>query len=258
MSAATIVATQEQFKSTPPARPSRIPVKFASLGRSRPQAVRRGAGRGSGRPKHWHGLLQIGKDPVAVGSPGDRERRGTVRQKRPHGRQHDLRPRRRDGDHRRARARCGFSIVSLDSGDKFLSLPSSRGTWPDQLAGANRITPAFEAASRVVSESGPACPPETKRRIAGLLNEAHEGVVAAAGPIAGEGLPGAEPVGGERQAAWAPTRRSSPESSGSCRRAAGVAMAAASWIPGPGEERLRSGTVTIPDREGDPDAGPRP
>ena len=81
--------------------------------------------------------------------------------------------------HPRAQAACGFTLVSLDSGDEALAETSGEGAWREWLAEDRRVTPADEACFRLDFEAWLAGLPARKRRVAELLAEGHEGVVVA-------------------------------------------------------------------------------
>lgn len=101
----------------------------------------------------WHGLIKRGKDPVAVGFHGIAT--NAIR---------NLQQGRRFGDtnggqaalvvyHRKAQAKCGFKLISLDTGDDAGAEDSTRGSWREWLAWDHRVGPADEAAFRVDFEA---------------------------------------------------------------------------------------------------------
>jgi DNA-directed RNA polymerase specialized sigma24 family protein len=178
MSAIALVAAQDAFTRTLSAVEDAV--KFAFRRRLRPQdyeevmAEARAAAWSA-----WHGLVKKGKDPVAVGVHGIATNAiRNVRQGRRVGHQGGGRGA-MDIYSGKARAKCGFTLVSLDSGDDAGDEDSARGPWREWLAEDNRVTPADEAAFRVDFEAWLEGLPSMKRRIAELLAAGHGGVVVA-------------------------------------------------------------------------------
>ena len=128
----------------------------------------------------WHGLVERGKDPVEVGVHGIAANAiRWVRNGRKVGNPTCGRGA-MDVYHPKAQAACGFTLVSLDSGDVEQGAGSRARTpggsgWPR----TTRSRPADEAAFRLDFEGWLAGLPERKRRVAELLAEGHEGVVVA-------------------------------------------------------------------------------
>jgi hypothetical protein len=127
----------------------------------------------------WHGLLKRGKDPVEVGVHGiARNAIRYVKNRRKLGNQTCGRGA-MDVFHPTAQSRCGFTLVSLDTGAAAFPGESTRGGWREWLAEDNRVTPADEAAFRVDFEDWLAGLPARKRRVAELLAQGHDGVAVA-------------------------------------------------------------------------------
>ncbi len=129
----------------------------------------------------WHGLVfKKGKDPVEVGVHGIANNAiRYVRNGRKLGCGGISGRGAMDVYHRKAQAKCGFRMISLDSGDDIPAASSGKVEWRDWLAEDNKVTPADEAAFRVDFANWLAALPERKRRVAELLAEGHEGVVVA-------------------------------------------------------------------------------
>jgi len=128
--------------------------------------------------KAWRGLVERGKDPVAVGISGIA---GYAVRHVFNGRRIGHRGGGRgsmDVYHFKAQAACGFKVVGLDrDGDR----EPGRGSdaWKEWLACDNRVGPADEACFRIDFEAWLEGLPERRRRVAELLAEGHEtGVVA--------------------------------------------------------------------------------
>src|SRR4051812_10565718 len=146
MSAASLSDVHRQFEAALPAVTNAARYAFR---RRRPQdredavAEARAAAWSA-----WHGLLQRGKDPVAVGVHGIAA--NAIRYVR-NGRRLGHKGGGRgsmDVYHPRAQAACGFTLVGLDTiDDPVLATPSS--AWRQRLAEDNRSTPADEAAFRL-------------------------------------------------------------------------------------------------------------
>jgi hypothetical protein len=178
MSALSLASAQQSFTDTLSAVEDAV--KFAFRRRLRPQEYEEALAEARAAAwSAWHGLVERGKDPVEVGVHGIAS--NSIRW---------VRARRRVGNptcgrgamdvyHPRAQATCGFTLVSLDSGDVALAETSGAGTWREWLAEDNKVTPADEAAFRVDFEGWLAGLPGRKRRVAELLAEGHEGVVVA-------------------------------------------------------------------------------
>jgi hypothetical protein len=127
----------------------------------------------------WHGLVARGQDPVAVGVTGIA-----------HNACRYVRNGRRLGTgscgrgvmdvyHRKAQAACGFTVLSLDSGDEITARPTTGSHWRQWLAADSRVGPAATAAFRLDFSAWLEELPERKRQMAELLALGHEtGVVA--------------------------------------------------------------------------------
>ena len=180
MSALSLVAAQEQFTATLSAVEDAV--KFAFRRRLRPQEYEEALAEARAAAwSAWHGLVERGKDPVEVGVHGIATNAVRYVRPRPQGRQ----PRPAAGapwtsTTARRRRRCGFTLVSLDTGDEVDAEDSTRGSWREWLAEDNRVRPADEACFRVDFEGWLEGLPARKRRIAELLAEGHEGVAVAA------------------------------------------------------------------------------
>ena len=179
MSAMSLASAQQSFVATQSAVEDAV--KFAFRHRLRAQDYEDAMAEAKAAAwSAWHGLVvKRGKDPVEVGVHGIAN--NAIRW---------VRARRRvcnnncgrgamDVYHPRAQAACGFTLVSLDSGDEVNPGVSTRGAWKEWLSEDNKVTPADEAAFRVDFEGWLAGLPERKRRVAELLAEGHEGVAVA-------------------------------------------------------------------------------
>ncbi len=128
--------------------------------------------------KAWRGLVERGKDPVAVGVSGIA---GYAVRHVKNGRRIGHRGGGRgsmDVYHFRAQAACGFKVVSLDR-DAGREPGQGSDAWREWLACDNRVGPADEAAFRIDFAAWLEGLPERRRRVAELLAEGHEtGVVA--------------------------------------------------------------------------------
>jgi hypothetical protein len=178
MSALSLVAAQEQFTATLSAVEDAV--HYAFRRRLRPQEYEEALAEARAAAwSAWHGLVQRGKDPVEVGVHGIAANAiRWVRARRKVGNTNCGRGA-MDVYHPRAQAACGFTLVSLDSGDEVDAGDSTRGSWREWLSEDNRVTPADEAAFRLDFEGWLIGLPERKRRVAELLAEGHEGVVVA-------------------------------------------------------------------------------
>jgi hypothetical protein len=127
----------------------------------------------------WHGLVARGQDPVAVGVTGitynacryvrNGRRLGTGSCGRGV----------MDVYHRKAQAACGFTILSVDSGDEISARPTTGSHWRQWLAADSRVGPAAIAAFRLDFSVWLEELPKRKRQMAELLALGHEtGVVA--------------------------------------------------------------------------------
>ena len=189
MSAMSLASAQQQFTATLSAVEDAV--RFAFRRRLRPQEYEEALAEARAAAwSAWHGLVQRGKDPLEVGVHGIAN--NAIRY---------VRQRRRVGNttcgrgamdvfHRKAQKTCGFTLVSLDSGDEVD--PGIR-RWGPGGSGWPRTTgsrPADEAAFRLDFAGWLAGLPERKRRVAELLAEGHEGVVVARlvgiAPVAGQ------------------------------------------------------------------------
>ena len=148
----------------------------------------------------WTGLIKRGKDPVEVGVHGIAT--NAVRYVR-NGRKVGNTTCGRgamDVYHRKAQAACGFTLVSLDSGEGDAG-DSTRGSWREWLAEDNKVSPGDEAAFRLDFADWLAGLSARKRRIAELLTEGHDGNVVAR--LAGVSPGRVSQVRGELEASWA-------------------------------------------------------
>ncbi len=178
MSALSLFAAQEQFTATLSAVEDAV--RFAFRRRLRPQEYEEAPAEARAAAwSAWHGLVERGKDPREVGVHGIASNAiRWVRARRKVGNTNCGRGA-MDVYHPRAQAACGFTLVSLESGDEAEAGDSTRGSWRGWLAEDNKVTPADEAAFRLDFEGWLAILPERKRRVAELLAEGHEGVVVA-------------------------------------------------------------------------------
>jgi len=178
MSALSLVAAQDAFTRTLSAVEDAV--HFAFRKRLRPQAYEEALAEAKAAAwSAWHGLIKRGKDPVAVGVHGIAANAiRNVRQGRRVGHKGGGRGG-MDVYHGKAQAKCGFTLVSLDTGDDADIEDSTRGSWRERLAEDNRVGPAEEACFRVDFEAWLEGLSPRKRQIAELLTEGHEGVVVA-------------------------------------------------------------------------------
>jgi hypothetical protein len=176
MSALSLTRAQQQFTAHLPAVDNAALFAFRRRRRQdREEAV---AEARACAWKAWRGLVERGKDPVAVGVSGIA---GYAVRHVLNGRRIGNRGGGRGGMdvfNFKAQAACRFKVVSLDSNDQFI--PGSLvGTWKEWLACDHRVGPADAAAFRVDFSAWLAGLSERKRRVAELLAEGHEGVVVA-------------------------------------------------------------------------------
>src|SRR4051812_41218400 len=148
MSAMSLCVAQEKFTATLSAVEDAV--KFAFRRRLRPQEYEEALAEARAAAwSAWHGLVERGKDPVEVGVHGIAA--NAIRW---------VRARRKVGNptcgrgamdvfHHKAQKACGFTLVSLDSGDVALAGTSGAGAWREWLAEDNKVTPADEAAFRL-------------------------------------------------------------------------------------------------------------
>ena len=178
MSALSLVAAQDAFIQTLAAVEDAV--HFAFRKRLRPQAYEEALAEAKAAAwSAWHGLIKRGKDPVAVGVHGIAANAiRNVRQGRRVGHKGCGRGG-MDVYSSKARARCGFRLVSLDSGDDADIEDSTRGSWREWLAEDNRVGPAEEACFRVDFGGWLEGLSPRKRKIAELLTEGHDGVTVA-------------------------------------------------------------------------------
>jgi hypothetical protein len=126
----------------------------------------------------WHGLLERGKDPLAVGIWGIAANACRyVRNGRRIGNRHRGRGA-MDVHHPRAQKRDGFRVISLDAKDELIP-GMGHQDWREWLAADNRCTPADEAAFRIDFATWLDALPPRKRQMAALLAEGHGTGVAA-------------------------------------------------------------------------------
>jgi hypothetical protein len=170
MSALSLVAAQDQFTATLSAVEDAV--RFAFRKRLRPQEYEEALAEARAAAwSAWHGLIKRGKDPVAVGVHGIAT--NAVRYVR-NGRKVGNLARGQaamDVYHRKAQAKGGFNLVSLDSGDEFHPDRPFGGAWREWLAEDNRATPADEACFHVDFETWLESLPARKRQMAVLLAE---------------------------------------------------------------------------------------
>ncbi len=176
MSAASMTLAHRQFEAALPAITSTARYAFRRRRyQDRAEAV---AEAQACAWKAWRGLVERGKDPVAVGVSGIA---GYAVRHVLNGRRIGNRGGGRGGMdvfHFKAQAACGFKVVGLG---RDAEREPGRGSdaWKEWLACDNRVGPADEAAFRVDFGSWLAALPGRKRRVAELLAEGHEGVVVA-------------------------------------------------------------------------------
>jgi len=178
MSALSLVAAQQEFTRTISAVEDAV--KFAFRRRLRPQEYEEALAEAKAAAwSAWAGLIKRGKDPLAVGVHGIAS--NAIRSVR-NGRKLGCGTAGRgamDIFHRKAQAKCGYKLVSLDSGDGTPADSSGKGEWRDWLAEAKTCTPADLAASRIDLASWLSRLPERKRRIFETLAQGHDGIVVA-------------------------------------------------------------------------------
>jgi hypothetical protein len=176
MSAMSLCVAQEQFTAALPAITGAARYAFR---RRRPQDRDEAIAEAQACAwKAWRGLVERGKDPVAVGVSGIA---GYAVRHVKNGRRIGNRCGGRgsmDVFHFKAQAACGFKVVGLDR-DADREPGRDCDAWREWLACDNRVGPADEAAFRVDFEGWLAGLPERKRRVAELLAEGHDGVVVA-------------------------------------------------------------------------------
>jgi DNA-directed RNA polymerase specialized sigma24 family protein len=131
--------------------------------------------------KAWRGLVNRGRDPIAVGVTGIAAwaARHAIKGRRIGNRgggRHAM-----DIFHRRAQKLGGFRIVSYDSRPG-AQLDSEPEAWREWLTHDRRVTPADAAVFRVDFASWLAALPERRRRTAELLAEGH-GTLEVAGQV---------------------------------------------------------------------------
>ncbi len=169
MSAASMTTAHAQFEAALPAITSAARYAFR---RRRPQDRDEAVAEARACAwKAWRGLVERGKDPVAVGVSGIA---GYAVRHVINGRRIGHRGGGRgsmDVFHFRAQAACGFKVVSLDSEAEVPPEPSFRGAWVGWFAGDNRVTPADEACFRLDFTAWLESLPGRKRRVAELLAE---------------------------------------------------------------------------------------
>ena len=144
----------------------------------------------------WHGLIEKGKDPLAVGVTGIANNAiRYVKSGRKLGNPTGGRGA-RDVWHPRARRALGLRVVSFEE----LAGPSA-GSWSDWLAEDNSISPADQAIFHLDYQAWLAGLAEPKRRVAELLAEGHEpGLVAR---VLGVSPPRVTQLRHELEASWA-------------------------------------------------------
>ncbi len=128
-----------------------------------------------GRAAAWHawaGLARRGRDPLEVGPAGIAANAANAARYVRRGRRLGTGCRAAGADvyERRAQAKAGFSLFSLDS------TPGADGagaSWRDWSAAGNRCTPADEACFRLDFAEWMGRLPERKRRAAELFAEGH-------------------------------------------------------------------------------------
>jgi len=178
MSALSLVAAQQEFTRTISAVEDAV--KFAFRRRLRPQEYEEAlADAKAAAWSAWAGLIKRGKDPLAVGVHGIAS--NAIRYVR-NGRKLGCGTPGRgamDVYHRKAQARCGFMLVSLDSFEEMPTEPFGKGGWRDWLAEAKTCTPADLAASRIDLAGWLSRLPERKRRFFEMLAQGHDGIVVA-------------------------------------------------------------------------------
>jgi hypothetical protein len=127
----------------------------------------------------WHGLLERGEDPTAVGVTGIAANAARyVKAGRRLGTGAGGRGA-MDVFNLKAQAACGYRLISLDSGTDAAIEDSQRGKWREWVVEDRRVTPADEACFRLDFAAWLDGLPYRERRIAELLAEGHEGKVVA-------------------------------------------------------------------------------
>ena len=219
MSAAFALTTAQRAVHGRPAghrrrRPLRLPPPLAP-------GPRRGHRRGPGLPpgSAWHGLLERGKDPVAVGVSGIAANAVRARQERPPVGNRGGGRGAMDVYHFKGRRRPAGSRSSASTRDAGRSRVRARTPGGSGWPADNRVGPADEAAFRVDFAAWLAGLPARKRRVAELLAEGHgtgevagllgvtPGAVSQAADVAGGELAGV-PGRGRRIVTASPSRRS--------------------------------------------------
>lgn len=178
MCAPSLVAAQDQFTASLSAVEDAV--KFAFRRRLRPQEYEEALAEAKAATwSAWHGLIKRGKDPVVVGVHGIATNAiRNIRQGRRVGHQGGGRGG-MDVYNGKVQARCGYKIVSLNTGDDFEPDDPARESWRGWLAEDRRVTPADEACFRLDFEAWLGGLPAKKRRIAEMLAGGQEGVVVA-------------------------------------------------------------------------------
>jgi hypothetical protein len=176
MSALSLSVAHQQFAGALPA--ITIAAEFAFRRRRRQDREEAVAEVRAAAWSAWHGLLERGKDPLAVGIWGIAANACRyVRNGRRIGNRHCGRGA-MDVHHPRAQKRDGFRVISLDAKDELIP-GMGHQDWREWLAADNRCTPADEAAFRIDFATGLDALPPRKREIAELLCVGNEtGVVA--------------------------------------------------------------------------------
>ena len=165
MSAMSLAAAQVLFETNLKAVDDAARFAFRRL---RPQEYEEKLAEARAAAWHaWHGLVfKKGRDPVEVGVHGIAN--NAIRYVR-NGRKLGCGICGRgamDVYDRKAQAKRGFRMISLDSGDDIPAESSGKGEWRDWLAEDNTCTPADQAAFRIDLDSWLSRLPERKRRIA--------------------------------------------------------------------------------------------
>ena len=170
MSSLSLADAQEQFTAALPAITNTARYAFR---RRRPQDRAEAVAEAQACAwKAWRGLVERGKDPVAVGVSGIV---GYAVRHVLNGRRIGNRGGGRGGMdvyHFKAQAACGFRVVGLDRDADREPGPDS-DAWKGWFACDNRVGPADEAAFRLDFETWLTSLPARKRRVAELLAEGH-------------------------------------------------------------------------------------
>jgi hypothetical protein len=173
MSAASLLRAQQDFTATLAAVDDAA--RFAFRPRLRPQEFEEARAEARAAAwSAWHGLIQRGKDPLALGVHGIANnairsvRNGRRLRHRSGGRAA------RDVFHPRARAAGGYRVISLDSGDEPSCDGSAGGPWRQWLAEDNRVSPADEACFRLDFQAWLEGLPARKRQAAELLAQEYQ------------------------------------------------------------------------------------